>query len=175
MAGRDVVDILVADHRKADELFDRYEELDEDAEAEQQETVDRIVRHLTTHIWVEEQAFYPRVRQLGKDVGDEALEGLEEHHLLKITMSELEGMRPSDERFAAKVDVLIEQARHHHEEEEEELFPKVREGLDASAREELGAAVEAARGTAPAHPSPDAPDTPPPGRTGSGEPASAHR
>jgi hemerythrin superfamily protein len=175
MGGRDVLEILVADHRKADELFDRFEELAEDAEAERQEVVDRIVRHLTVHIWIEEQAFYPRVRQLGKDIGDEALEGLEEHHLLKITMFELEGMRPSDERFAAKVDVLIEQARHHHEEEEEELFPKVREALDATAREKLGEAVEAARRTAPAHPSPDAPDTPPPGRTGGGETAPARR
>jgi hemerythrin superfamily protein len=174
MAGRDVVEVLVADHRIADELFDRVEQLDEDAQAERQEAVDRIIRHLTVHIWIEEQAFYPRVRELGKDIGDETLEGLEEHHLLKITMSELEGMRPSDERFAAKVDVLLEQARHHHQEEEEELFPKVREALDGAAREELGAAVEAARRTAPGHPSPDAPDTPPAGRTG-GEPAPARR
>jgi hemerythrin superfamily protein len=174
MGGRDVVEVLVDDHRIAGELFDRFEELDEDAQAERQEVVGRIIRHLTVHIWVEEQAFYPRVRRLGKEVGDEALEGLEEHHLLKITMSELEGMGPSEERFAAKVDVLIEQARHHHEEEEEELFPKVREALDVAAREELGAAVEAARRTAPGHPSPDAPDTPP-SPTGTGEPTSAHR
>jgi hemerythrin superfamily protein len=132
-AGRDIIEMLIADHRTADELFDRFEKLDDDDDdGERQETVERIIRHLTVHIAVEEQVFYPRVRQLGTEVGDEALEGLEEHHLLKITMAELEGMQPSDERFDAKVDVLIEQARHHHQEEEEELFPDVRERLDAA-------------------------------------------
>jgi hemerythrin superfamily protein len=175
-AGRDIIEMLIADHRTADELFDRFEKLDDDDDdGERQETVERIIRHLTVHIAVEEQVFYPRVRQLGTEVGDEALEGLEEHHLLKITMAELEGMQPSDERFDAKVDVLIEQARHHHQEEEEELFPDVRERLDAATLRELGAAAEAARRTAPTHPSPDAPDTPPANRSGAGEHAPAGR
>jgi hypothetical protein len=42
----------------------------------------------------------------------------EEHHVVKWTLSELEGMDPSNERFDAKASVLFESVRHHVKEEE---------------------------------------------------------
>jgi hypothetical protein len=46
------------------------------------------------------------------------LESLEEHHVVKWLLDELEQMDPAHERFKAKVTVLIENVRHHVEEEE---------------------------------------------------------
>jgi hypothetical protein len=70
-------------------------------------------------------------------------------------------MDPADERFDAKVTVLIENVRHHVEEEEDEYFPKVREALGRKALGEIGDAMEDAKKAAPTHPHPRSPDTPP--------------
>jgi len=58
-------------------------------------------------------------------------------------------MSPDDERFDAKVTVLIENVRHHIDEEENEWFPQVREGLDRKALQEIGARMEEMRPSAP--------------------------
>ena len=47
-------------------------------------------------------------------------------------------MKPDDERFDAKMTVLIENVEHHMEEEEQEWFPKVREGLGRKQLQEIG-------------------------------------
>ena len=89
------------------------------------------------------------------------LEALEEHHLVKLTLAELETMDPSHERYGAKVTVLIENVRHHVKEEESELFPSVRNTLDPAQLREIGNELVAAKRTAPTRPHPEAPDTPP--------------
>jgi len=70
-------------------------------------------------------------------------------------------MAPGDERFDAKVTVLIENVRHHVKEEQEDFFPKVRDALGRKALAELGAAMVQAKSSAPTHPHPRAPDVPP--------------
>ena len=80
---------------------------------------------------------------------------------MKWVLSELDGMDPEDERFDAKVTVLIENVRHHVEEEEGEYFPKVRDELGRNALDDLGDAMVAAKAIAPTHPHPRSPDTPP--------------
>ena len=88
---------------------------------------------LSKHAAIEEQVFYPEVRRAVSSLGDEVLEALEEHHVVKWTLSELEGMTPEDERFQAKVTVLMENVRHHVREEERDLFPQVRKAMSCSA------------------------------------------
>ena len=70
-------------------------------------------------------------------------------------------MEPTDERFDAKVSVLMEQIRHHVSEEEDDLFPKVSDGLSQDRLAELGTQLEQAKKVAPTRPHPNAPDTPP--------------
>jgi hemerythrin superfamily protein len=122
--------------------------------------VDQIIAELSTHAAIEEQHFYPAVRAAAPDIEDDVLEGLEEHHVVKWTLSELENLAPTEERFDAKVTVLIESVRHHVEEEEGEMFPKVREAIGRKELRELGETLEKAKGIAPKRPHPKAPDTP---------------
>ena len=89
------------------------------------------------------------------------LEALEEHHLVKGTLAELEKMSPRDERFDAKIAVLRENVRHHVEEEEGALFPRLRRLMDGAELGVLGEAMDEARKTAPTHPHPLAPDSSP--------------
>jgi hypothetical protein len=86
---------------------------------------------------------------------------LEEHHVVKWLLSELDAMDPTAERFDAKVTVLMESVRHHVKEEERELFPKVRAGVGRRQLVELGDELRAAKRAAPTHPHPRRPDTPP--------------
>jgi hemerythrin-like domain-containing protein len=157
----DAITMLKDDHRTVEKLFKRFEDAGDRAYVEKRKIVDGIIEELSVHAAVEEQLFYPVTRATVPAVEDEALESLEEHHIVKWTLSELEDMDPTDERFDAKVTVLIENVRHHVDEEESEYFPVVRDQLGRKALNELGDAIEAARGTAPIRPHPRSPDTPP--------------
>src|SRR6478736_867152 len=157
----DAITLLKNDHRSVEKLFKRFEHAGEKAYAEKRKLVDRIIEELSQHAAIEEQVFYPVARATVPGTEDIALESLEEHHIVKWVLSELDGMDPAAERFDAKVTVLIENVRHHVEEEEGEFFPKVRDELGRKALGDLGEALEKAKSTAPTHPHPRSPDTPP--------------
>lgn len=157
----DAITLLRDDHRAVERLFKRFEKAGDRAHVEKRQIVDRIIEELSIHAAVEEQVFYPVARATVPDTEDIALESLEEHHIVKWVLSELADLDPSNERFDAKVTVLIENVRHHVEEEEQEFFPKVRGQLRRKALGDLGDAMAAAKKFAPTHPHPRSPDEPP--------------
>jgi hemerythrin superfamily protein len=157
----DAITLLKDDHKAVEALFKRFEKAGEKAYTEKRAVVERIIESLAKHAAIEEQLFYPVVRATVPETEDIALESLEEHHIVKWVLSELETMAPEDERFDAKVTVLIENVRHHVKEEEGEFFPKVRDELGRGALSDLGDAMAAAEKIAPTHPHPRSPDTPP--------------
>jgi hemerythrin-like domain-containing protein len=157
----DAITLLKEDHRTVEGLFKRFEKAGDKAYTEKRAVVDRIREELSKHAAVEEQLFYPVVRATVPETEDIALESLEEHHIVKWVLSELDAMAPEDERFDAKVTVLIENVRHHVEEEEQEFFPMVRDELGRNALADLGDAMATAKKIAPTHPHPRSPDTPP--------------
>jgi len=157
----DAITLLKNDHKTVEQLFKRYEQAGDQAFVEKRRLVDRMIEELSAHAAVEEQLFYPAARVTVPDTEDIALESIEEHHIVKWELSELEGMDPSDERFDAKVTVLMENVRHHVEEEENDFFPKVREELGRNELNDLGDAMVGAKKLAPTHPHPMSADTPP--------------
>ncbi|MCU1350885.1 MAG: hypothetical protein JWM05_94 [Acidimicrobiales bacterium] len=157
----DAITLLKDDHKTVEKLFKQFESAGDDAHKAKRDIVDRIIEELSKHAAIEEQLFYPVTRATVDDIDDVVLESLEEHHIVKWVLSELDGMAPTDERFVAKVTVLIENVRHHVEEEEEEYFPKVRDELGRNALNELGDAMQALKASAPTHPHPRLPDSPP--------------
>jgi hemerythrin superfamily protein len=157
------ITLLKNDHRTVEDLFKRFESLGPRAMKGKRDAVERIVSELSVHAAIEEMVFYPAVRaEMGNgDVSDLVLESLEEHHIVKWTLSELDGMDPSAERFDAKVKVLMESVRHHVKEEERELFPAVSKAFGRARLEELGEAMAQAKKSAPTRPHPRSPDEPP--------------
>ncbi len=158
--GPDALELLKKDHRTVEALFARFDKLGDSKKKEKQKVVSEIIRELSIHAAIEEQILYPASRKLVKATEDDVLEALEEHHLVKWTLSELDKMKPSDERYDAKVTVLKELIEHHVEDEEEELFPKLKK-LGKEKLRELGEQLQAAKSIAPTRPHPRAPDTPP--------------
>jgi hemerythrin superfamily protein len=157
----DAIALLKQDHREVEQLFKRFEKAGDSAYKEKGRLVASMIEALSRHAAIEEMVFYPAVRREVPRQESSVLEALEEHHVVKWLLSELEGMAPSAERFDAKVTVLMESVRHHVKEEESDLFPKVRAKLGRRELLEIGDALRAAKRRAPTHPHPRAGDTPP--------------
>jgi hemerythrin superfamily protein len=152
--------MLKTDHRNVETLFSRFEKAGDRAFAQKRALVKKMIMELSKHAVIEESFFYPATRVTVPGVEDMVLEAMEEHHIVKWVLSELEGMSPHAEAFDAKVTVLIENVRHHVKEEEGDYFPKVRDALGRKALGELGDAMAAAKKAAPAHPRPRTAPTP---------------
>jgi hemerythrin superfamily protein len=157
----DALSLLREDHRQVEKLFGRFEETTSRAHKTRNELVRKMIRELSAHAAIEEQFFYPLVRKAAAELDDTVLEALEEHHVVKWTLSELDGMDAADERFGPKVNVLIESVRHHVKEEERELFPAVKAAVSRDSLQEMGRLLEEAKATAPTRPHPRTPDEPP--------------
>ena len=157
----DAITLLKNDHKTVENLFKRFEKAGDNAYVAKREIVDRIIEELSVHAAIEEQVFYPAARARVPKTHDIALESLEEHHIVKWVLSELDSLDPHNERFDAKVTVLIENVRHHVREEHDEFFPMVRNAMGRSELLQLGAELAAAKKTAPTHPHPRSPDSPP--------------
>ncbi len=157
----DSIVMLRDEHREVERLFKEFERTKEGALKSRRRLVDRMILLLTQHAAVEEQVFYPSVRREVRGATSDVLESLEEHHIVKWELSELEKLDPEDERFNAKVTVMMENVRHHVEEEEGDLFPLVRSELGRKRLGELGDEMKTAKRHAPAHPHPRSPDEPP--------------
>ncbi|MBU8896688.1 hemerythrin domain-containing protein [Corallococcus sp. M34] len=157
----DALALLKADHKTVEQLFRKFEKAGDHARTQKRKLVDELVRALSIHAAIEEQVFYPAVRARGDMLVSDVLRSLEEHHVLKLLLAELDGMSPEAERFDAKVQVLMEATRAHVVEEEQYLFPEVRKLFRPQELRSLGMQLEQAKGSAPTHPHPSAPDTPP--------------
>jgi hemerythrin superfamily protein len=163
-SSQDAIAFLKSEHREVEDLFKKFEKLGDGAHKSREATVGKIIEALSKHAAIEEEILYPEIRERvdkGGDDDDMVLEALEEHHVAKATLAEIERLPSEDERFKAKVTVLMESVRHHVDEEEDELFPKVRDMFSKSELDEMGARLKAARQTAPSRPHPMAPDEPP--------------
>ncbi|MGH7659407.1 MAG: hemerythrin domain-containing protein [Vulcanimicrobiaceae bacterium] len=136
----DVITLLKNDHREVQGMFDRAEDLGERAEQQRGRLGEQICMALEVHSKFEEQEFYPVFRERAEDheEREQLLEALEEHGIVDRLVSELKSMNPSDERYEAKLMVVMESARHHIKEEEREMFPMVRELFEKEELIELG-------------------------------------
>jgi len=157
----DAIALLKQDHKAVRALFRRFERTSPAAAKTNQELANRIIEELSRHAAIEEELFYPTVRETFPDDEEYVLEALEEHHAAKSLLAEIDRLSPTHERFRAKVMVLIESVERHIEEEERTVFPELRRVMDRRQLAELGRALQAAKATAPTKPHPHLPDEPP--------------
>lgn len=140
----DAIEVLKADHDKARDLFMQFRAASSDGDqAELAEVTNRILEELELHTAIEERVFYPAVKEAGgEELADLTHESNEEHHVVDVLMAEVKALTPDDDRYVAKMTVLIENVEHHAGEEEKEMFPKVRNLMGQEQLDELGAALE---------------------------------
>lgn len=123
----DAIALLVADHKAVKALFKEYQALAGKGHVPGQKAalVARICDELTVHAQVEEEIFYPAVRDAIDD--DAALDqATVEHTSARDLIAQLRAMRPGEDLYDAKVKVLSAYVDHHVIEEETEIFPEAR-------------------------------------------------
>jgi hemerythrin superfamily protein len=140
----DACSLLDADHKNVKKMFTAYEELMESKAAsaadKKRELANQICLELTVHAQIEEEIFYPAVREAIKET-DLLDEAEVEHASAKDLIAQIEEATDVDDMFDAKVKVLGEYIDHHVKEERNEMFPKARASqLDLVAMRELLAA-----------------------------------
>ena len=87
--------------------------------------------------------FYPAVKGLETKKAEEMVaEALEEHHVVKLVLTELPDVDVEDEQFEAKMTVLSELVEHHADEEEDEMF-KTAKKIGDDELDDLGTRMEA--------------------------------
>ena len=120
---QDATTLLRADHKLVSGLFANYEKAR--TSAQKKKLVAQICSELTVHTQIEEEIFYPAVKQALKDK-ELIPEATVEHASVKDLISQVEGVEPDGEMFDAKIKVLSEYVKHHVKEEQNEMFPKVK-------------------------------------------------
>jgi hemerythrin-like domain-containing protein len=132
--------MLKDDHRKVKGLFRQYEAAS--GGREKRQIAGQIFTELEVHTKLEEELFYPAVKQKGGSEGEEMVaEAVEEHHVVDVLIKELKNMSTTEDQYDAKMTVLIENVEHHIEEEESEMLPDAEAKLGGEAME-LGKKME---------------------------------
>ena len=134
----DAIALLKADHEKVKKMLADGEATTERAEKTRTELFATLKDEMTVHERIEEEIFYPALKEHPK-AKDIVLEGYEEHHVVDDIMGELEATDVTDETWAAKFKVMKENIEHHIEEEEGEMFRQARAVFEADELEQLGA------------------------------------
>lgn len=115
--------LLKADHKVVSMLFEQYESAK--SSTKKKAIVAQICTELTVHAQIEEEIFYPQVKEALKDK-ELIPEATVEHATLKELIAQIEDGEPDDEMYDAKVKVLSEYVKHHVKEEQNEIFPKAK-------------------------------------------------
>jgi len=138
----DAIELLTEDHEKVSEIFEKLEPTTEKAVKKREELFNKLYTELDIHAQIEEQIFYPALKEADK-TREIALESYEEHKIIKRILQEMESLAKDDELWKAKLTVLKETVEHHVEEEEGEMFKSARKVLSEEELEDLGARMEA--------------------------------
>lgn len=124
----DAVDLLDADHKAVKKMFIDFNALCEDdaSPEDKQQIAQKICDALTLHARIEEEIFYPAVREA---IADDALmdEAVEEHAEAKAAIAQIQEMDPADAAYDNTVKALAKLIDAHVLEEREQIFLKARE------------------------------------------------
>ena len=143
VATKDACELLDADHIAVKHLFVEYARLAmaaPDAVGERQPIAQRICAELTVHAQIEEEIFYPALRQA--IAMPELLDQAEaEHQQAKELIAQIQAARRATPALDDLVSELARAVEQHVKEERDHLFPKARSaaGLDLEA---LGAQLQ---------------------------------
>ncbi|WP_127125524.1 hemerythrin domain-containing protein [Georgenia sp. SYP-B2076] len=153
--GRDVVDILTADHQEMLELLGQIEGTPD--AGRRRDLADTVIAEVMRHAVAEEMYVYPAIKEHVPDGAAEVEQDKKEHDEIVQLMKRMEDVEAGDPTFMGLVRELEAQLRHHAGEEEADQFPKLRASIPAEKLVKLGEKVETAKKLAPTRPHPHAP------------------
>ena len=133
----DAIQLLTQDHEKVKKLLDELEQTTARGVKTREELFTRIKTELSIHEVIEEEIFYPALKEHPR-AREIVLEGYEEHNVVDTLLGELSSTPFDDETWGPKAKVMKENVEHHVEEEEGEMFAKARQAFSEQELAELG-------------------------------------
>jgi hypothetical protein len=122
----DAIDLLDADHLSVHAMFESYRELvrNRATPLQRRALAEEICMELTIHARLEEELFYPAVRDALND--DELMDEAEDQHgSQREFVAQILATQPEDELYDARVAVLAEYVERHVHKEREQVFNRV--------------------------------------------------
>ena len=157
MAGKDIVDVIVDDHREFRRMF---QQMDEVAVDQRGDLFRHMVAELARHEAAEESLVHPALRDEAPGGDEIASQVLEEESEAEKLMARMEDMDPASDEFLAAFRDLREDVLSHADHEERDEHPLLRSSLDGDRRMEMADRFERLKDVAPTHPHPLTPQKP---------------
>jgi hypothetical protein len=124
-----IIDNLVSHHSVLRQLFKK--------SMNDPQAFEEFTRHLVVHHTLEEKYFYD-ILQTFPEAEHEALEAVNEHHIIELIIKDSEGFPEEHEHFPIKIEGLGEYTTHHLDEEEADIFPMSQNVMPAEDLDTLG-------------------------------------
>lgn len=135
VSGKDIVELILVDHKPLKELIRILKKPDGDAVA-RFEAFETFAPLLLAHAEPEEMSLYEFMKK-DKEMLVDALEGDTEHSLASQLIDEIRATE-DENLWSAKVKVLAEMVEHHIKEEEGSMLPDFRKDTTLEERIALG-------------------------------------
>ncbi|MEU9593939.1 hemerythrin domain-containing protein [Streptomyces sp. NPDC048219] len=143
MPSHDVVELILRDHRRMEDLFRTMR----NAEADRAAALAEFANLLIAHASAEEDKVYPALRRYKNVDDDDVDHSVHEHEEgNEALLALLEVEDTASEEWEDKLEELVTAVNHHADEEERTLLNDARENVADERRAELGRAFEEARG-----------------------------
>lgn len=161
----DAISFLREDHVKVLRMLDELaagppeRRTADEMEARKKQVTELIVAE-SQHEAVEEQYFWPAVREAVPGGGRLADTAVSQEEDAKHLLDRLDHAEPDDPGYETLLGDFIKDGREHIEYEETQVWPKLSAALDAERLEELGTKMERAKKAAPTRPHPRTPSSP---------------
>lgn len=151
----DIVDLIAAQH---DEIRNLFSQLESGGQG-RTDTFECLVRLLAVHETAEEEIVYPALRKAGGEGQAVAEARKAEEDEAKTLLSDLERIGVDGEGFDSQLATVRMAVLEHAAAEERDVFPLLRQSLDADTLHSMRSAFEAAERMAPTHPHPHGPES----------------
>lgn len=135
--GADILELLRRDHHRVDHLLDQIEATETSDERRRAQLFAQVTAEIEVHSDAEDQVVYAcfEAREGAEDLVEDMRQ---QHEHIEQMVEELDQTEVTADDWIDKLRELRQLVRHHVDEEEGVLFERIREALDAGARERLG-------------------------------------
>lgn len=163
----DAIELLRNDHDEIKKMLDELAKgpvarsgASDDQLALRKRMVEQLVIENSKHEVVEEEYFWPAVREHvpgGDQIADRAID---QEQKAKVVLFKLSKLGPRDAEFENLLSEFTESAREHISYEEDEAWPPLTRAISGEQLRELGGKLEQAKQVAPTKPHPNVPPQP---------------
>ncbi|MFK0115733.1 hemerythrin domain-containing protein [Streptomyces sp. NPDC090994] len=135
MSSTDVVELILRDHRRMEDLFRVLRNAEADRAAALKEFADLLIAHASA----EEDEVYPALRRYKNVDGEDVDHSVHEHHEAnEALLALLEVEDTASDAWDEKLEELVTAVNHHADEEERTLLNDARENVAEDRRAALG-------------------------------------